>query len=120
VGTNFGQDNYFGMRKEEGRAMTVWLNAALVSAGLNLVLLLILSSVWLRNYRSHGAEHTLGLLIVAGFLLVENALWVYFYLLHPAFRRWFIATGTDVQIGMTLLCGLELLALLALVRITWL
>jgi hypothetical protein len=100
--------------------MALWLNVALSAAALNVVLLALLGSVWLRNYRQHGAQHTLGLLVFAGFLLVENALWLYFYLLHPAFRDWFAVTGTDVQIGMTLLCGLELVALLVLARITWL
>lgn len=100
--------------------MAFWLNVALVAAALNAGLVIVLGSVWLRNYRRHGASHTLGLIVVAAFLLVENALWLYFYLLHPAFRGWFTATTGDVQIGMTLLCGLELIALLALARITWL
>jgi hypothetical protein len=100
--------------------MSVWLNLAIAAAGVNAVLVALLGSVWLRGYRQHGARHTLGLLVVAGFLLIENALWLYFYLLHPAFRGWFEATVPEVQIGMTLLCGLELLALLALARITWL
>ncbi len=82
-------------------------------------MLLALGSVWLRGYRQHGARHTLGLLVFAGFLLVENALWLYLYALHPAFVGWFVNAGTDVQVGMTLLCGLELVALAFLVRITW-
>ena len=100
--------------------MTAWLDAARVAAGANVVLLLALGSVWLRNYRRHGARHTLGLLVFAGFLLVENALWLYFYVLHPDFIGWFVEAGTGVQVGLTLLCGLELLALAFLVRITWL
>lgn len=99
--------------------MTVWLTLAIVAAGLNAVLAAILGSIWLDNYRQHGANHTLGLLIVAGFLLIENALWLYFYLLHPAFRGWFLETVFEVQVGMTFLCVLELIALLALTKITW-
>lgn len=99
--------------------MSVWLNLAIGAAGLNAVLVSILGGIWLRNYRQHGAQHTLGLVVVAGFLLIENLLWLYFYLLHPAFRGWFIETVSEVQIGMTLLCGLELVALFALTRITW-
>lgn len=98
--------------------MTVWLDAARVAAGLNLLLLLVLGSVWIRNYRRHGARHTLGLLVFAGFLAVENALWLYFYVLHPRFVGWFVGAGTEVQIGMTLLCGLELVALVFLARLT--
>ncbi|MFB6146377.1 MAG: hypothetical protein ABEJ08_01660 [Halobacteriaceae archaeon] len=100
--------------------MAIWLDAARVAAGANVVLLAALGSVWLRNYRRHGAAHTLGLLVVGAFLVVENLLWLYFYLVHPGFIGWFTAAGTDVQVGVTLLCGLELVALLVLARITWL
>lgn len=99
--------------------MSRWLDVARVAAGVNVVFLLGLGSVWLRNYRRHGASHTLGLLVFAGFLLVENLLWVGLYVFHDGFVGWFLATTTDVQIGMALLCGLELLALAFLVRITW-
>lgn len=99
--------------------MTFWLTLAWVSAGLNVIVLLLLGTVWVRNYRDHGASHTLGLLVVAAFLLIENCLWLYFYLLDQTFRGWFIATSTPVQIGVTLLCSLELVALLVLARITW-
>lgn len=99
--------------------MSLWMTVARAAAGLNVVLLLVLGSVWLQRYRQHGAAHTLGLLVVAGFLLVENALWIYFYVFHPAFIGWFVESPSDIQVGVTLLCGLELVALLALVRITW-
>lgn len=99
--------------------MTVWLDVARGAAGVNVLLLLALGSVWLRNYRQHGARHTLGLLVVGAFLLVENALWLYFYLVHPAFIGWFANADADVQVGMTMLCGLELVALAVLARITW-
>lgn len=99
--------------------MSVWLNIALAAAVLNLVLLAVLSSVWLRNYRRHKASHTLGLLVFALFLIVQNVLWFYFYQFHPAFIGWFINAETDVQIGMMLLCGLETIALVVLFRITW-
>ncbi|WP_255169930.1 hypothetical protein [Natrononativus amylolyticus] len=100
--------------------MTPLLTTAVIAAAINVLLLLALGSVWVRNYRQHGASHTLGLLVFAAFLLIQNGLWLYFYRLHPAFIRWFVNAGTDVQIGMVLLCGLETLALLILFRITWL
>lgn len=100
--------------------MSIWLDAARLAAGANAALLLVLGAVWLRNYRRHGASHTLALLVVAGFLLVENALWLFLYILHPAFIGWFVETGTDVQVGVFMLCGLELVALSVLTRITWL
>jgi hypothetical protein len=89
------------------------------AAAANVVLLVALGSVWARNYSRHGAAHTLGLLVFATFLLVENVLWLYFYVLHDGFIGWYGATGTDVQMGIVMLCGLELVALLFLTYITW-
>lgn len=95
------------------------LHVARAIAALNAGLLLALGSVWLRNYRRHGASHTLGLLVFAAFLFVENALWLYLYVVHADFVGWFVVAGTDVQLGVTLLCGLELVALSVLSWITW-
>lgn len=100
--------------------MSVWLSLGLVAAGVNLALLSVLTAVWGQNYRQHRARHTLGLLVFAGFLVVQNALWLYFYGLHPDFIGWYVNAGADVQIGVTGLCGLEMVALGALFRITWL
>lgn len=98
--------------------MELWLNAARAAAAANAVLLLGLGAVWLRNYRQHGASHTLALLAFAAFLLLENALWLYLYVLHPDFVAWFVHAGADVQVGMTMLCGLELVALAFVARVT--
>jgi hypothetical protein len=99
--------------------MDVWLGAARAAAALNVVLLAGLSYVWLDNYRDHRARHTLGLLVFAVLLFVQNVLWLYFYVLHPDFIAWFVNSGTDVRAGVTLLCGLELGALVFLGRITF-
>lgn len=98
--------------------MAVWLDVARVTAGVNVVLLVALASVWFRNYRQHGAAHTLALLVFSGFLLVENALWIGLYVFHDGFVRWFLETTVDVQVGMTLLCALELVALAFLAHVT--
>lgn len=99
--------------------MSVWLDISRVAAAANLVVLLGLGAVWLRNYRQHGARHTLGLLVFAVFLVVENALWLYLYILRSDFVGWFVNASGDVQMGMMLLCGLEFVALVVLVRLTW-
>ncbi len=98
--------------------MELWLTGARLSAGINLLLLVALGSVWVRNYLDHGARHTLGLLVFGAMLVVQNALWLYFYVLHDEFIAWFVNASVDVQIGVTLLCGFELLALLVLARLT--
>lgn len=99
--------------------MTVWLDVARAAAGANIAVLLMLGGIWIRNYRRHGASHTLALAVFAGVLLLENLLWLYFYVIHQEFVNWYVAAGTDVQIGVTLLCGLELVALLFVLVITW-
>jgi hypothetical protein len=99
--------------------MSLWLEGARVAAGANLVLLAALGGVWLRNYRRHGAAHTLGLLVFAAFLLVENGVWLYLYLLRPDFVGWYGKTDPGVQAAVALLCGLELVALVVLARVTW-
>ncbi|MEF8813162.1 MAG: hypothetical protein V5A55_05020 [Halovenus sp.] len=99
--------------------MVILLDAARGAALLNVLLLLILGTVWFRNYRQHGASHTLGLLVFAGFLFIQNILWLYLYILHPDFVGWFVNSSTDIQTGVALLCGLETGALVFLTRITW-
>lgn len=98
--------------------MTLWLSGARIAAGVNVVLLVWLLAIWLGTYRQHGARHTLGLLVVGSFLLVENLVWVGLYFLHDNFVGWFQAVGPALQAGVFSLCGLETLALVALLAIT--
>lgn len=99
--------------------MNELLLAGTGAAVANLVLLSVLGGVWVRSYRQVRASHTLGLLVFAAFLLIQNVVWLYFYAVHDGYIAWFVETSTDVQVGMVALCGLQTLALLALVRITW-
>jgi len=99
--------------------MSVVLAIARGAAVLNVLLLTLLTYVWAGNYRRHGATHTLGLLTFAAFLIVQNLLWLYLYVLHAGFVDWFIVSGPDIQWGVTGLCGLQTIALLFLTRITW-
>jgi len=46
--------------------MSVWLDLGLAAAAVNLLVLAVLGTVWFRNYRRHGASHTLGLLVFGG------------------------------------------------------
>jgi hypothetical protein len=98
--------------------MTLWLEGGRLAAGVNVALLAVLGGVWLRNYLSHGARHTLVLLVFAGFLLLENLLWLYVYLFQGAVIDWYVVTSMEVQVGLMLLCGLETMALGAMAAIT--
>jgi len=57
--------------------MSVWLGLGL-AARVDLILLVLVDSVWVRNYRQHGASRTLRLLVFGAFLAAQNAVWLYF------------------------------------------
>ena len=99
--------------------MSVLLEVARLAAIANIGLLAALAYVWGGSYRRFRAQHTLGLLVFAAFLLVQNGLWLYLYVVHEQFVGWFVDGDIVYRWGMTLLCGLQTVALLALVRITW-
>lgn len=98
--------------------MAIWMTVAQAAAAVNLLLLGAVGGVWLRNYRRHGASHTLAYLVFAAFLVVENLVWLYLYVLDEAFIGWYEVTTPTVQASMALLCGLETVALLAVAKIT--
>lgn len=99
--------------------MSVLLDVARIAAIANIGLLLLLGYVWGGTYRRHRASHTLGLLIFAGFLTIQNVLWLYVYILDEQSVRWFLQGDVAYQLSLTLLCGLQTIALLVLARITW-
>lgn len=76
-------------------------------AGANIALLLALSTVWLRNYRTFRTPLIAGLLAFAAVLLVENALAIYFFFS----MRMLYASDPTVQSAVAVLRGLQLLAL---------
>lgn len=73
--------------------MSLLSDVAKIAAGLNVVLLLGLLYVWLRNYLQFRSKHTLGLSIFAVLLLLQNALTVYYYLWDPTLSVWFATDG---------------------------
>jgi hypothetical protein len=94
--------------------MSIWLSLARLAAVGNTALLVVIGGIWLRNYLDYGARHTFVLLVFAGFLFLENLLWLYVYLVQSDVIGWYIATTTTVQVSLMLLCGLEFLALAAM------
>jgi len=98
----------------------LWFEVARGAVALNVVILLALSGVWARNYRSHGAAHTLGLLTFAVVLLAQNVLALYLYSLHPTFHAWVAYTTESIaKQGTMVLNVLETVALAFLAWITW-
>jgi hypothetical protein len=93
--------------------MSLTLEVARVAAGLNVVLLAVLSGIWLRNLRAIRSKQTFGSLLFAVLLLGENALAFYYYnfatipLSAPAVR------------AMMYLQILETAAIAVLVYVVW-
>ena len=69
--------------------MSFWFDVARVAAGVNILLLAVLLSVWGRNYLEFRSKHSLGLMVFAVLLLLENAVALYIYLLDPTLSVWF-------------------------------
>lgn len=90
-----------------------------VAAALNVVLVGGLFIVWARNYREHGARHTLGLLSFAGFLSLQSVIAFFLYTFQPAVRVWLKTGPPTAQIGILTVTVLEFFALVVLTRITW-
>lgn len=100
--------------------MSIWVDAARVATGLNVLLLAGLAVVWGRNYLAIRSKHTLGLLLFAAFLLAENAFAFYYYLLDPTLSGWFSTQVPAVAWrAMMLLHALETIALVFLTWVTW-
>jgi hypothetical protein len=68
--------------------MEPWMAVATALSAVNVVLLGILSTVWVRNYRTFGSEMTAGLAAFAAVLLVENAVAIYFLFQQRHAVRW--------------------------------
>jgi hypothetical protein len=97
--------------------MSLLIDAARVAVGLNVVLLAVLGSVWGRNYWRLRSKHTLGMLVFAALLFLENAFALYFYLIDPDLSFWFSTQVPDIAWRAMLL--FHLLELLAIGAITW-
>jgi hypothetical protein len=101
-------------------SMVAWIDLARLAAGLNVLLLCVLGYVWGRNYYQIRSKHTLGNLLFAAFLLAENALALYFYLIHQDLSVWFsTAVPVIAWQAMMALHVLETFGLAFLVWVTW-
>lgn len=60
-------------------AVGTWMAAATVLSGVNAVLLLVLTGVWVRNYRRFGTNMIAGLVAFGAVMLLENLVAIYFF-----------------------------------------
>lgn len=90
------------------------LGTATVLTGVNVVFLLGLIVVWLRNYRTFGTSFVLGLLAFAVALLIENGI-ALFYLLSMGS---FYAAGPGVQRAVMVTRGAQFAAVTILTYVT--
>lgn len=100
--------------------MAVWVDVARIAVGLNVLLLCVLGFVWGRNYYRIRSKHTLGMLLFSAFLLGENVVTLYYYLLDPELSIWFnTAVPAIAWRTMMLFHVLETLGLAFLTWVTW-
>ncbi|MFC4407801.1 hypothetical protein [Haloarchaeobius iranensis] len=99
--------------------MSIWVDLAKVSTGVNVLLLLVLGYIWGRNYLKFRSKHTLGLLIFSIFLLAENALVLYYYLVDPTLSGWWHDQVSPVWRAQMIIHGLQTLGLAFLVWVSW-
>ncbi len=98
--------------------MATWFTVTRLVTGMNLLLLVALSYVWLRNYRRLQTRFTRGFLVFGGFLLVQNAYALYIYVLDPTTSDWFANIPARYNLAIMLLTVLQFGALVALARMT--
>lgn len=100
--------------------MSLWFDIVRVAAGLNVVLLAVLLSIWGRNYLEFRSKHTLGLSLFAIFLLAENALSLYIFIVDPTLSAWFASEVPNiVWRAMMILHVLQTIGLAFLLWVSW-
>jgi len=97
--------------------MSLWFDIARIAAGANVVLLAVLLTIWGQNYLDFRSKHTLGLSIFAFFLLAENALSLYVYIVDPTLSSWF--SSEVPAIAWRAIMALHVLETLGLSFLTW-
>ena len=99
--------------------MGIWFDITRAATIFNILLLVVLASVWARNYLQLRSKLTVGLSMFAVLLLAENALKLYFYMVHPLLAGWFLKLPELHHIAFMLLALFEFGALVFLVWVTW-
>lgn len=98
------------------------VSAIQVFSVLNALLLAVLLYVWGRNWWELRSKHTVGLVLFAAFLLGENLLAAYFFLVDPTLSWWIHQEEMvphPAQVALATLRALQFLGLAFLVWVTW-
>jgi hypothetical protein len=100
--------------------VSTWADVARLATGVNVLLLAGLAYVWGRNYARLRSKHTLGLLVFSLFLLAENGLTLYYYMLDPDLSLWFNTQMPIIVWQATMVLHvLQTVGLLFLAWVTW-
>jgi len=95
--------------------MNTWITVATAFAGLNVLLLAVLGTIWIRNYRTFKSPLILGLIAFAVVMAIQNVASIYFF-----FSMGMLYAGSiRAQLFVAGLRSLEFLALLFLTYVTW-
>jgi hypothetical protein len=95
-----------------------WLTAASIAVVVNILLLLVLISIWLRNYRTFKSKHAMGLSIFGAFLLAENLLTFNYYVINSQVAAYLAAEDPIAGRAMMFVTVLQTLALVFLTWVT--
>jgi len=96
-------------------AMGTMITAAMALAALNVLLLVPLTVIWVRNYSTFRTTLVLGLLAFAVAMLAENVIALYFFFSMQSFY----GGAPGVQKAVLVLRGLQFFAILVLTYSTW-
>jgi len=100
--------------------MSIWIDLARAATAVNVLLLCLLGAVWVRSYLQLRSKQTLGMVLFAAILLVENGFALYVYLLDPILRLWYSTQVPDpAWQAMVAFHLLETVALAVLAWVTW-
>lgn len=82
---------------------------------LTIILLVVLTAVWIKNYREFGSQLILGLIAFGVVLLIENLVAVYFSLFTMGML---FAADPTVELIVAIMRGLQFIAVAFLTYVT--
>ena len=95
-------------------SMGTWVLVATALSVVNVLFLMILTVIWVRNYRTFGSGMTAGLAVFGGTMILENFVAVYFFFSSGMLY----VDSPGVQQSVATLRALQTIALAFLVYVT--